>query len=126
MERARSTARARRLVNTPRVAATPDKRKTGATEVWIRCAMSMDWSKLCRLNAVQPRYHATAMRPVSRHTDDRLLLETCHDRSGELLRQNLSPGGILAATIGQRAQLRGYTAIFGRDAAVCALGMAVS
>jgi glycogen debranching enzyme len=55
-----------------------------------------------------------------------LLLETCHARSVELLRRNLSPGGILAATVGQRAELRGYTAIFGRDAAVCALGMAVS
>ena len=66
------------------------------------------------------------MRTVSRHPDDRLLLETCHARSVELLRRNLSPGGILAATVGQRAQLRGYTAIFGRDAAVCALGMAVS
>jgi hypothetical protein len=65
------------------------------------------------------------MRLVSRH-DDRLLLETCHARSVELLRRNLSPGGILAATAGQRAELRGYTAIFGRDAAVCALGMAVS
>ena len=66
------------------------------------------------------------MRTVSRHPDDRLLLETCHARSVELLRRNLSPGGILAATAGQRAELRGYTAIFGRDAAVCALGMAVS
>lgn len=66
------------------------------------------------------------MRSVSRHPDDRLLLETCHARSVELLRGNLSAGGILAATAGQRAELRGYTAIFGRDAAVCALGMAVS
>ena len=66
------------------------------------------------------------MRRVSRHPDDRSLLQTCHARSVELLRRNLSPGGILAATAGQRAELRGYTAIFGRDAAVCALGMAVS
>ena len=66
------------------------------------------------------------MRSVSRHPDDRLLLETCHERSVELLRRNLSPGGILGATVGKRAQARGYTAIFGRDAAVCALGMAVS
>jgi hypothetical protein len=66
------------------------------------------------------------MRPVSRRPDDRLLLDTCHARSVELLRRNLSPGGILAATPGKRADLRGYTAIFGRDAAVCALGMAVS
>ena len=66
------------------------------------------------------------MRSVSRHRDDRLLLETCHERSIELLRRNLSPGGILAASVGKRAESRGYTAIFGRDAAVCALGMAVS
>jgi glycogen debranching enzyme len=66
------------------------------------------------------------MRPVSRRPEDRSLLETCHARSIELLRRNLSPGGILAATAGKRADLRGYTAIFGRDAAVCALGMAVS
>jgi hypothetical protein len=66
------------------------------------------------------------MRPVSRRPEDRLLLETCHARSVELLRRNLSPGGILAATAGKRADRRGYTAIFGRDAAVCALGMAVS
>jgi hypothetical protein len=66
------------------------------------------------------------MRSVSRHPDDRVLLETCHERSVELLRRNLSPGGILAATVGKRAESRGYTAIFGRDAAVCALGMAVS
>jgi hypothetical protein len=66
------------------------------------------------------------MSRVSRRPDDRLLLDTCHTRSVELLRRNLSPGGILAATPGKRADLRGYTAIFGRDAAVCALGMAVS
>jgi Alkaline and neutral invertase len=66
------------------------------------------------------------MSLVSRRPDDRLLLDTCHTRSVELLRRNLSPGGILAATPGKRADLRGYTAIFGRDAAVCALGMAVS
>jgi glycogen debranching enzyme len=72
------------------------------------------------------RYDATSMRPVTRRPEDRVLLETCHTRSVELLRRNLSPGGILAATAGKRADLRGYTAIFGRDAAVCALGMAVS
>jgi glycogen debranching enzyme len=73
------------------------------------------------------------MRSLSRHLParqthgpDRLLLETCHARAVELLRRNLSPGGILAATPGRRADLRGYTAIFGRDAAVCALGMALS
>src|SRR3984885_2047124 len=66
------------------------------------------------------------MSRVSRRPDDRLLLDTCHTRSVELLKRNLSRGGILAATPGARADKRGYTAIFGRDAAVCALGMAVS
>jgi len=66
------------------------------------------------------------MRTVSTHPEDRSLLDTCRARAIELLRQNLSPGGILAASPGKRAELRGYTAIFGRDAAVCALGMAVS
>jgi hypothetical protein len=58
--------------------------------------------------------------------DDRSLLETCHVRSIELLRRNLTPGGVLAASPGARASKRGYTAIFGRDAAVCAIGMALS
>jgi glycogen debranching enzyme len=66
------------------------------------------------------------MRSVSRHPQERALLEDCHVRSIELLRRNLSPGGILAASPGERADLRGYTAIFGRDAAVCAIGMALS
>jgi glycogen debranching enzyme len=57
---------------------------------------------------------------------DRSLLETCHARSIELLKRNLSPSGILAATPGPRAAERGYTAVFGRDAAVCAIGMALS
>jgi glycogen debranching enzyme len=58
--------------------------------------------------------------------DTKSLLYTCHERSIELLKRNLTEGGILAATRGDRAEQRGYTAIFGRDAAVCALGMAVS
>jgi glycogen debranching enzyme len=58
--------------------------------------------------------------------DDETLLLVCHARAVELLKRNLSPAGILAATPGARAQKRGYTAIFGRDAAVCAIGMAVS
>src|ERR1700730_5703284 len=67
---------------------------------------------------------------MKRRRDERLesqaLLESCHARSIELLKRNLSDGGILAATPGDRAQKRGYTAIFGRDAAVCAIGMVLS
>jgi glycogen debranching enzyme len=54
------------------------------------------------------------------------LLATCHDRAVELLKRNLSPGGILAATATEKSAKRGYTSIFGRDAAICAIGMALS
>jgi len=43
-----------------------------------------------------------------------------------LLRANLTPAGILAATPSEQADARRYTCIFGRDAAICALGMAAS
>jgi hypothetical protein len=56
----------------------------------------------------------------------RALIDACHTRSIDLLRRNLTPAGILAATPGDRARSRGYTAIFGRDAAICALGMGLS
>ena len=58
--------------------------------------------------------------------DAAALIETCRQKSVELLRTNLTPQGILAATPGARAESRGYAAIFGRDAAVCAIGMALS
>ena len=54
------------------------------------------------------------------------LIAACHARSIDLLRRNLTPAGILAASPGDRARTRGYTAIFGRDAAICAIGMALS
>src|SRR6516225_7486152 len=37
--------RERRLVSTPIVAATPDSRNTGATDDWIRCAISITWHR---------------------------------------------------------------------------------
>jgi glycogen debranching enzyme len=66
------------------------------------------------------------MRSITRRLDELSLLDTCHQRSVALLQRNLAPEGILAASPGARARARGYTAIFGRDAAVCAIGMAVS
>ncbi|MDE2050977.1 MAG: glycoside hydrolase [Gammaproteobacteria bacterium] len=54
------------------------------------------------------------------------LIAACRARSIDLLRRNLTPAGILAASPGDKARRRGYTAIFGRDAAICALGMALS
>jgi len=56
----------------------------------------------------------------------RLLLDTCYQRSVELLQRNSTPAGILAATPSERAHGRHYASIFGRDAAICALGMAAS
>ncbi|MBI4293047.1 MAG: glycoside hydrolase, partial [Betaproteobacteria bacterium] len=53
-------------------------------------------------------------------------IERCRLESVALLRRNLSRSGILAASPGTRADARGYTAVFGRDAAVCAIGMALS
>ncbi len=64
-------------------------------------------------------------RASGRAAGDRLLA-ACHERAVELLKRNLSPAGILAASAGSRSVKRGYTAIFGRDAAICALGMACS
>ena len=58
--------------------------------------------------------------------EDEALIEACRQKSLELLRANLSPQGILAATPSARAEARSYTAIFGRDAAICAIGMALS
>jgi hypothetical protein len=58
--------------------------------------------------------------------DGRSLIEACHSKSIDLLRRNLTSAGILAASPGDRARSRGYTAIFGRDAAICAIGMALS
>lgn len=57
---------------------------------------------------------------------DDQLVATCHAKSIDLMRRNLTPAGILAASPGDRARRRGYTAIFGRDAAICAIGMALS
>lgn len=54
------------------------------------------------------------------------LLDEARDRSLELLRRNLTPDGILASTPNPKSTGRNYTSIFGRDAAICALGMFVS
>ncbi|MDH5207145.1 MAG: glycoside hydrolase [Burkholderiaceae bacterium] len=58
-------------------------------------------------------------------TEPQLVAE-CGRRAVTLLERNLCPAGILAATPLPAARARGYAAIFGRDAAICALGMAVA
>ncbi len=64
--------------------------------------------------------------PRPEAADTAALLAACHERSIALLKRNLSAGGVLAASASTRASKRGYTAIFGRDAAICAIGMALS
>ena len=59
-------------------------------------------------------------------SDDEALIEQCRLHSIRLLRENLGPHGILAAHPGERADARSYSAVFGRDAAICAIGMALS
>src|SRR5690606_1511424 len=51
------------------------------------------------------------------------LLDECRRQALELLHRNLTPAGIAAATPTERSARRCYTAIFGRDAAICAFGM---
>jgi glycogen debranching enzyme len=63
---------------------------------------------------------------IKKYKDDQSLLEDCHSQSVALLKRNLTPNGILAASPTREARKRGYTAIFGRDAAVCAIGMVLS
>ncbi|MDA8382007.1 MAG: glycoside hydrolase [Betaproteobacteria bacterium] len=57
---------------------------------------------------------------------DPMLVEQALARARALLRANLTPHGILAAGHTPAAEARRYTRIFGRDAAICALGMLVS
>ncbi len=54
------------------------------------------------------------------------LLASCHNRAIELLRRNQTPAGTLAAAPGRRADRFGYTAIFGRDAAICSIALALT
>jgi len=54
------------------------------------------------------------------------LLDQCYREALGLLRQNCSPGGILAALPNEQSVGRHYASIFGRDASICALGMAAS
>jgi hypothetical protein len=56
----------------------------------------------------------------------RELLSDCYSAALQLLRDNATPGGVLASARTKRSVGRHYASIFGRDAAICALGMAAS
>ena len=57
---------------------------------------------------------------------DRELLAECYREALGLLRENSTPGGVLASSRNGKSAGRHYDSIFGRDASICALGMAVS
>ncbi|HJV33689.1 amylo-alpha-1,6-glucosidase [Geomonas sp.] len=57
---------------------------------------------------------------------DNQLMEECYRRALVLLRENSTDGGVLASAINKKSVGRHYASIFGRDASICALGMAVS
>jgi glycogen debranching enzyme len=63
---------------------------------------------------------------TSATTPTGVLIEDCRRRAIGLLHANSTAAGIQAASASKKAAARGYEAVFGRDAAVCALGMAVS
>ncbi len=73
-------------------------------------------------DAATPDRQDASARPEA----DEDLIGQCRRRSLALLRLNTTPHGILAATRTAQSERRHYAHIFGRDAAVCALGMAVS
>lgn len=52
--------------------------------------------------------------------------QECYLRSVELLRKNSTPGGVIACAPSAKAVDRRYASIFGRDAAICAMGMAAA
>jgi hypothetical protein len=63
---------------------------------------------------------------TAQRSADQILIEEGLRAARALLHRNLTTHGILAATPSARAEKRRYTRIFGRDAGVCALAMALS
>ena len=63
---------------------------------------------------------------AQQHPTDPALVEVCHAKALDLLQENLTPQGILAARRTPAAEERSYTRVFGRDAAICVLAMAGS
>ena len=54
------------------------------------------------------------------------VLQECYRQALGLLRENGTPGGVLASVRNKKSVGRHYASIFGRDASICALGMAAS
>lgn len=54
------------------------------------------------------------------------LIPECYDRSVQLLKKNSRTSGIIACAYSEKADGRDYVSIFGRDAAICSMGMVAS
>ena len=54
------------------------------------------------------------------------IIAECYERSVDLLRKNSHTHGVIAAARTRKAVERNYASIFGRDAAICSLGMLAS
>jgi hypothetical protein len=66
--------------------------------------------------------HAMNLSP-ERHSP---VISDCYERSVQLLKSNSQPSGIIACGRSEKAVGRNYASIFGRDAAICSLGMVAS
>ncbi|MFT3859046.1 MAG: glycoside hydrolase [Aquabacterium sp.] len=73
-----------------------------------------------------PQDQAATPAPLPPTQLDDPVLQACRARSLQLLKDNLTSGGVLAASPTKEAAARSYTRIFGRDAAICVLAMAGS
>ncbi|MBU0722544.1 glycoside hydrolase [Patescibacteria group bacterium] len=54
------------------------------------------------------------------------IIEICYEKSIDLLIKNSTSFGVKASSFSRKAKDRNYLSIFGRDASICAIGMAIS
>jgi glycogen debranching enzyme len=67
------------------------------------------------------------MRTIAEYMESEAdILRECYERSVRLLKNNSKPSGIIACASSEKAVGRHYASIFGRDAAICSLGMVAS
>jgi glycogen debranching enzyme len=71
-----------------------------------------------------PAAPASLTAKVPQSDDD--IIRECYERSVLLLKSNSTQSGVIASTRSDKAAARHYASIFGRDAAICSLGMAAS
>lgn len=87
-----------------------------------KAALIDPWYNLNAVNHTKGKYSETL--PVKNTGED--VIRECYKRSISLLKSNSTPLGIIACTESGKSAARHYASIFGRDAAICAFGMAAS